>query len=153
MKTVPEELVIEEGNNTKVMNLNGLKKTIRGKVAGVKELGELSLVEWRTRGKRQGGIFVGAVSCTLIMTKDHYLHILDAENAEKPAYSFDVKRTQSKLMENDSTTVEIVDSRRNQGFFSKLQGGNWCRVQFDSEKTAKELNAKINSITCPEELL
>jgi len=116
----------------------------------IKELPVLSLTEYKVKGKRQGGMFVGLVNCTLIQTKDYYLHILDNENAEKITYSFDMRRTQSKVVENDNLTVEIVENKKSQGFFSKLQGSNWCRVQFDNEKTAKELNTRINSISCNE---
>ena len=146
-KTVSEEILIEEGTESKIYKLHSLKKILRGKISILREMPELSLIEYKIKGKRQGGILSSQADCIIIQTKEYFLHILYTENDKKPGYSFNMGITQSKITDWDNTVVEIVENKQSTGFLSKLKGTNWCRIEFSNEKLARDLNSRINSVT------
>eukprot|EP00826_Nyctotherus_ovalis_P042077 TRINITY_DN4294_c0_g1_i7.p1 TRINITY_DN4294_c0_g1~~TRINITY_DN4294_c0_g1_i7.p1 ORF type:complete len:406 (+),score=126.46 TRINITY_DN4294_c0_g1_i7:73-1290(+) len=120
-----------------------LEELMKAKMSSFCPLPDVTLIERKLSCKRPGGIFSGMINCVAVHTKDQYLHVLDKEDSEMPAFSLDLKKTQAR---NEGTTIELLERKDAMSIMEKLNIRSSHKIVVEGEEVAKEWVLRINEI-------
>lgn len=116
---------------------------MKAKISSFRPLPDVTLVVHKLCCKRPGGIFSGMVNCVVVHTKDQYLHVLDREDSEMPAFSLDLRKTQAR---SEGATIELLERKDAMSIMEKLNIRSSHKIVVEGEEVAKEWVLRINEI-------